>query len=63
MGCSFRGFRGLQLGPASKVATVDKLSVAIALLLAAVFLHERLTPREGIGALLIISGAVLLALK
>jgi transporter family protein len=36
-------FRALQLGEASRVAPVDKLSVVIAIVLAAIFLHERLT--------------------
>jgi transporter family protein len=42
---------------------VDKLSVAIAIVLAVVFLGERLSVREGIGAALIITGALVLALK
>ena len=56
-------FRALQLGEASRVAPVDKLSVAIAIVLAVVFLGERLSFREGIGAALIVIGALVLALK
>jgi transporter family protein len=56
-------FRALQIGKASQVAPVDKLSVAIAIALAVVFLGERLTVREGIGAALIVIGALVLALK
>jgi transporter family protein len=56
-------FRALQIGKASQVAPVDKLSVAIAIVLAVVFLGERLSVREGIGAALIVTGALVLALK
>lgn len=54
-------FRALQLGEASRVAPVDKLSVVIAIALAAIFLHERLTWHQWVGGLLIFSGAVVLA--
>ena len=54
-------FRALQLGEASRVAPVDKLSVVIAIALAAIFLHERLTWHQWVGGLLIFSGAVALA--
>src|SRR5918912_425919 len=53
-------FRALQLGDASRVAPVDKLSVVIAMLLAAAFLHERLAWQHGAAGLLIVSGTVLL---
>ena len=55
-------FRALQLGEASQVAPVDKLSVVIAIALAAIFLHERLTWHHYLGGLLIFTGAVVLAL-
>src|SRR5271166_603626 len=42
-------FRALQLGPASRVAPVDKLSVVFAILLAALFLRERLTWQQAVG--------------
>jgi len=56
-------FRALQIGKASQVAPVDKLSVAIAIVLAIVFLGERLSLREGLGAGLIVTGALVLAFK
>ncbi len=55
-------FRALQAGPASRVAPIDKLSVVFVVLLAAAFLHEPLTPKVGVGALLITAGAVLMAI-
>jgi transporter family protein len=54
-------FRALQRGEASQVAPVDKLSVVIAIVLAAVFLHERVTWHHWVGGLLIFTGAVVLA--
>jgi len=54
-------FRALQLGEASRVAPVDKLSVVIAIALAAIFLHEKLTWHQWAGGLLICGGAVVLA--
>jgi transporter family protein len=55
-------FRALQLGEASRVAPVDKLSVVFAIILAVVFLHERLTWQQCAGGALIVTGAVILAL-
>jgi transporter family protein len=54
-------FRALQLGEASRVAPVDKLSVVFAIALAAFVLHERLTWHQWAGAGLIFAGAVILA--
>ncbi len=54
-------FRALQLGEASQVAPVDKLSVVVAIVLAAIFLHERMTWHHWVGGALIFSGAVVLA--
>src|SRR3954452_7578617 len=54
-------FRALQLGEASKVAPVDKLSVVVAVVLAAVWLGEPLTWVHCVGGLLIVTGAVVLA--
>src|SRR5271165_1078656 len=54
-------FRALQLGEASQVAPVDKLSVVVAIVLAATFLHERMTWHHWVGGLLIFVGAVVLA--
>jgi transporter family protein len=56
-------FRALQLGQASQVAPVDKLSVVFVLLFAALFLREPLTLRSGLGGLLIVTGASVLAWK
>lgn len=56
-------FRALQLGDASRVAPIDKLSVVFVILLAAVFLKEKMTLQHVIGGLLIVSGAVVLAWK
>jgi bacterial/archaeal transporter family protein len=56
-------FRALQLGAISKVAPIDKLSVVVAMALAITFLGERLNLREGIGAGLIVLGAIVLAWK
>jgi transporter family protein len=54
-------FRALQLGEASQVAPVDKLSVVIAIALAAIFLHERVTWVHWLGGLLIVGGSIILA--
>jgi transporter family protein len=56
-------FRALQLGEASRVAPVDKLSVVFVIALAVVFLHERLTWHHWLGGVLIASGAAVLAWK
>ncbi len=53
-------FKALQLGKVSQVAPVDKLSVAIAIVLSVIFLGEALTWKTAIGALLIISGTLVL---
>jgi transporter family protein len=53
-------FRALQLGNASQVAPVDKLSVVVAIALAALFLGEQLTWRHWAGGALIVAGSVLL---
>lgn len=53
-------FRALQQGPVSLVAPVDKLSVALALVLAVAFLGEPLTWRAALGAGLIVAGSVVL---
>lgn len=54
-------FRALQLGDASKVAPVDKLSVVVAIILAALFLGEHLTWRHWVGAGLIVTGSIIIA--
>ena len=54
-------FRALQLGPASRVAPIDKLSVVFVIVFAAMFLGEKLTGMKFAGGLLIVLGAVILA--
>jgi transporter family protein len=54
-------FRALQLGPASRVAPIDKLSVVFVIVLAAMFLDEKLTLIKVAGGSLIALGAVMLA--
>ena len=54
-------FKALQTGDVSRVAPIDKLSIVITILLAFIFLHEKVTLRVLIGSLLI-SGGVLLML-
>ncbi|WP_298733523.1 EamA family transporter [uncultured Chitinophaga sp.] len=53
-------FKALQVGKVSQVAPVDKLSVALTIVLSVIFLHEALTWKTAIGALLIISGTLVL---
>jgi len=55
-------FRALQLGPASRVAPIDKLSVALVIGFAALFLGEKLTWGKLLGGLLIVAGAIVVAL-
>jgi transporter family protein len=55
-------FHALQVGEASRVAPVDKLSVVFVILLAAAFLGEKLTFAKAVGAALIAAGAIVLAL-
>ena len=54
-------FRALQLGQASRVAPVDKLSVVFAIALAAVVLGERLHWQHYLGGAFIVTGAIILA--
>jgi transporter family protein len=56
-------FRALQLGEASRVAPIDKLSVVFVLVFAAVFLREPMTMKTVTGGSLIAIRAVVLALK
>jgi transporter family protein len=56
-------FRALQLGPASRVAPIDKLSVVLVIVLAAIFLGERLSAGKVLGGLMIAGGAIVLALE
>lgn len=55
-------YRALQLGEASKVVPIDKLSVVITLVLAFIFLHEQFTMKSLIGAVLITAGTLVMVL-
>lgn len=55
-------YRALQLGDASKVVPIDKLSVIVTLVLAFVFLHEEFTVRSLIGCVLIGVGTLVMVL-
>lgn len=55
-------YRALQLGDASKVVPIDKLSVVITLILAFVFLHEEFTAKSLAGCILITSGTLIMVL-
>jgi len=55
-------FKALQVGKVSLVAPVDKLSVALAIILSALFLGEAITLKTAIGATLIIGGTLVLIL-
>ena len=55
-------YKALQLGEASKVVPIDKLSVVITMVLAALILHEPFTPKSIIGCVLIAAGTLLMVL-
>lgn len=55
-------YRALQIGDASKVVPVDKLSVIITLALSFIFLHEKFTPKSLIGCILIGVGTLVMVL-
>ena len=55
-------YRALQLGEASKVVPIDKMSVVITLLFAFVFLHEQFTAKSLIGCILIGAGTLVMVL-
>jgi len=55
-------FRALQLGEVSRVAPIDKLSVVVAMVLAAVVLRESISWQHWLGGALILAGAVVVAL-
>lgn len=55
-------YKALQIGDASKVVPIDKLSVVITLILAFVFLHEQFTIKSLIGCVLIGAGTLIMVL-
>lgn len=56
-------YRALQLGPASKVAPIDKLGVVFAMVLAFIFLGEKADTKTVCGGLFVLIGALIIALK
>ena len=55
-------YKALQVGEASKVVPIDKLSVVVTLVLAFIFLHEQVTPKSVIGCVLIGAGTLLMVI-
>lgn len=55
-------YRAIQIGEVSKVVPIDKLSVVITLVIAAVFLHEKFTPKSVIRCILIGAGTLVMIL-
>ena len=53
-------YRALQMAPASRVAPIDKLSVALVIILAVLFLGEALTWKVALGGTLILAGVLIL---
>lgn len=53
-------YKALQIGEASKVVPIDKLSVVITMILAATVLHEQFTPKSIFGCILIAAGTLLM---
>ncbi|MFD1469972.1 EamA family transporter [Hymenobacter caeli] len=60
---SLLSFRALSLGDASRVSPLDKVSLVFAIVLAAVFLKEKLNWQVALGAALMVGGAVVIALS
>jgi bacterial/archaeal transporter family protein len=56
-------FRALQVGPASRVAPIDKLSVGLVIVFGALFLGEKLTWGKALGGALMVAGAIAIALE
>ena len=55
-------YRAIQIGEVSKVVPIDKLSVVITLVMAALFLHEKFTPKSVLGCILIGAGTLVMVL-
>ena len=55
-------YKAIQIGDVSKVVPIDKLSIVITIVLAAVLLHEQITFRSAIGCVLICAGTLLMVL-
>jgi bacterial/archaeal transporter family protein len=54
-------FRALQIGNASQIAPVDRLSVLVVVAFGALFLGEKLTPGVALGAGLVLAGSIIIA--
>lgn len=55
-------YKALQMGSASKVVPIDKLSVVITIILAVIFLHEDFTAKSAAGTILITAGTLIMVL-
>ena len=55
-------YKALQIGEASRVVPIDKLSVVITLILAVIFLHENMNAKSILGSLLITAGTLCMGL-
>lgn len=55
-------YKALQMGSTSKVVPIDKLSVVITIILAAIFLHEDISAKSAVGAILITAGTLIMVL-
>lgn len=55
-------YQAIQIGEVSKVVPIDKLSVVITLVMAAVLLHENFTPKSVVGCVLIGAGTLVMVL-
>ena len=55
-------YKALQVGEASKVVPVDKMSVVITIILAFIFLHEKISPKSIIGCVLIGAGTIIMVI-
>ena len=55
-------YRALQTGDASKVVPIDKMSVVISIVLAFIFLHEKVSVKSIVGALLLTAGTIVMVL-
>jgi bacterial/archaeal transporter family protein len=54
-------FRALQLGDASRIAPIDRLSVVVVIIFGVLFLGEKLSVSSALGALLMVAGSILIA--
>ncbi len=55
-------YKALQLGEASKVVPIDKMSTVLTLILAFIFLHEKFTVKSLIGSVLLAAGTLVMVL-